>query len=121
MWFLSQMVETQMAIKAKQVEELESQAQHLQEMDPDKTDEIKAKKITVEDRFLQLQAPLLSRKQQLEKKKEALQFRRDMEDERSWIREKMPLAESADYGNSLFGVQMLLKKNQVSRKSYLFL
>ncbi|KAG1673121.1 Spectrin beta chain [Nymphon striatum] len=110
-----EMVETQMAIKAKQVEELESQAQHLQEMDPDKTDEIKAKKVTVEGRFQQLQAPLLSKKLMLEKKKEALQFRRDMEDERSWIREKMPLAESKDYGNSLFGVQMLLKKNQSLR------
>ncbi|KAG1659213.1 Spectrin beta chain [Nymphon striatum] len=102
-------------LKPKQVEELESQAQHLQEMDPDKTDEIKAKKVTVEGRFQQLQAPLLSKKLMLEKKKEALQFRRDMEDERSWIREKMPLAESKDYGNSLFGVQMLLKKNQSLR------
>lgn len=107
------MVETQMAIKAKQVDELESQAEHLQQMDPGKTDEIKAKKMTVEERFQQLQAPLLTRKQQLEKKKEALQFRRDMEDERSWVKEKMPLAKSADYGNTLFSVQMLMKKNQV--------
>lgn len=47
------------------------------------------------------------------KKKEAYQFRRDVEDEKLWISEKMPLTQSSDYGNSLFSVQMLKKKNQV--------
>ena len=47
------------------------------------------------------------------KKKEAYQFRRDVEDEKLWISEKMPLTQSTDYGNSLFSVQMLKKKNQV--------
>lgn len=47
------------------------------------------------------------------KKKEAFQFCRDVEDEKLWIQEKMPLATSPEYGNSLLGVQMLKKKNQV--------
>jgi len=55
------MIETQMAVKAKQVTELESQAQHLQQMDPDKGEEIVAKKSIVESRFGKLQAPLLER------------------------------------------------------------
>lgn len=41
------------------------------------------------------------------------QFRRDVEDEKLWIAEKMPLATSTDYGNSLFNVHTLKKKNQV--------
>lgn len=35
-----------------------------------------------------------------------------MEDEKLWIEEKMPLATSTDYGNSLFNVHALKKKNQ---------
>ncbi|KPJ12141.1 Spectrin beta chain, brain 1 [Papilio machaon] len=107
-----QMIETQMAVKAKQVTELETQAEYLQKTVPDKMEEIKEKKKTVEQRFEQLKAPLLERQRQLAKKKEAFQFRRDVEDEKLWIHEKMPLAMNSDFGHSLFNVQMLQKKNQ---------
>ncbi|GFY53200.1 spectrin beta chain [Trichonephila inaurata madagascariensis] len=110
-----QMIETQMAVKAQQVTELKSQADYLRKMDPEKEDEIVVKKSYVEDRFQRLQAPLLERKAMLLKKKEAYQFRRDVEDEKLWISEKMPLTTSTDYGNSLFSVQMLKKKNQSLR------
>lgn len=104
-----------MAVKAKQVTELKSQANYLEKMDPDNTEEIVQKKEYVETRFKKLQAPLLDRKAQLLKKKEAFQFRRDVEDEKLWVQEKMPVASSSDYGNSLFSVQMLKKKNQSLR------
>ncbi|XP_076312784.1 spectrin beta chain-like isoform X3 [Tachypleus tridentatus] len=110
-----QMIETQMAMKEKQVSEIKDQAAYLEKMDPDKIEEITAKKQYVENRFQKLQAPLLDRKEQLLKKKEAYQFRRDVEDEKLWIQEKMPLATSPDYGNSLFGVLMLKKKHQSLR------
>lgn len=67
------MIETQMAVKAKQVTELETQAEYLQRTVPEKMDEIQAKKSQVEQRFEQLKAPLLTRQRQLEKKKEAFQ------------------------------------------------
>ncbi|XP_065222381.1 spectrin beta chain isoform X5 [Planococcus citri] len=107
-----QMIETQMAIKAKQVDELNTQATFLEKTVPEKIDDIKAKKSKVEERFEQLKAPLLERQQQLAKKKEALQFRRDVDDEKLWISEKMPLALNTEYGNTLFNVHMLKKKNQ---------
>ncbi|CAG0894530.1 unnamed protein product, partial [Darwinula stevensoni] len=68
-----QMIETQMAIKARQVDELEFQAEHLKKIAPEKEDEIKAKKAKVQDRFEQLKAPLLDRQNELYKKKEAFQ------------------------------------------------
>ncbi|PSN56235.1 Spectrin beta chain [Blattella germanica] len=83
-----QMIETQMAVKAKQVTELETQAEYLQRTAPEKMDEIQYKKT---------------------------QFRRDVEDEKLWIAEKMPQATSTEYGNSLFNVHMLKKKNQSLR------
>lgn len=67
------MIETQMAVKAKQVTELETQAEYLQRTVPEKMDVIQAKKSQVEQRFEQLKAPLLARQRQLEKKKEAFQ------------------------------------------------
>lgn len=69
------MIETQMAVKAKQVDELNTQATYLEKTVPDKIDDIKAKKSRVEERFEQLKAPLLERQLQLAKKKEALQVR----------------------------------------------
>ncbi|XP_064484271.1 spectrin beta chain-like isoform X3 [Ornithodoros turicata] len=108
-------VETQMAVKARQVDELQSQASYLQQLDPEKTEDIVQKRAVVEQRFERLQAPLNERKQQLLKKKKAYQFRRDVEDEKLWIDEKMPLATSSDRGASLFGVQMLRKKEQSLR------
>lgn len=62
-----------MAVKAKQVTELETQAEFLQRTAPEKMDEIQMKKTQVEMRFEQLKAPLLDRQRQLEKKKEAFQ------------------------------------------------
>ena len=62
-----------MAVKAKQVSELETQAEYLQRTAPEKMDEIQMKKTQVEMRFEQLKAPLLDRQRQLEKKKEAFQ------------------------------------------------
>jgi len=107
-----QMIETQMAVKAKQVEQLEGQAEYLQQMTPEKTEEIKQMKAKVQGKFESLKAPLLSRQQELTKKKEAFQFRRDIEDEKLWIAEKMPMARSEEYGNSLFTVLTLNKKLQ---------
>nr|XP_045601233.1 spectrin beta chain-like isoform X2 [Procambarus clarkii] len=107
-----QMIETQMAVKAKQVEQLESQADYLQRMTPEKTEEIKLMKAMVEKKFESLKAPLDERNWALAKKKEAYQFRRDVEDEKLWILEKMPQASNTEYGNSLFTVHMLKKKLQ---------
>ena len=68
------MIETQMAVKARQVSELETQTEYLQRTVPEeKMDEIQVKKSQVEQRFEQLKAPLLDRQIQLEKKKEAFQ------------------------------------------------
>lgn len=110
-----QNIESQLEDRARQVNELENQVVHLEKIEPEKSEVIKARKVRVEERFQKLQAPIIERKQQLIKKKEALQFRRDVEDERLRIREKLPLAQSRDYGNNLHDVQVLLRKNQSLR------
>lgn len=108
-----QVIQTQMAVKARQVEEIDKQTEYLQKTVPEeKIEPIVTKKTAVLDRFEKIKAPLVERQKQLEKKKEAFQFCRDVEDEKLWINEKLPVANSTDYGNSLFNVHVLKKKNQ---------
>lgn len=108
-----QVIQTQMAVKERQVEEIDKQTEYLKKTVPEeKIEPIVSKKTAVLDRFEKIKAPLLERQKQLEKKKEAFQFCRDVEDEKLWINEKLPVANSNDYGNSLFNVHVLKKKNQ---------
>lgn len=64
-------------------------------------------------RFHRLRAPLEERRRNLERKKEAFQFLRDVEDEKLWIADRMPLARSPLVGDSLYDCHNLQKKNQV--------
>jgi spectrin beta len=108
-----QIIQTQMALKAKQVDELDKQTEVLARTIPsEQVEPIVIKKQQVGERFERIKAPLLERQRQLEKKKEAFQFRRDVEDEKLWIDEKIPLVMSDEIGNSLFNVHMLKKNNQ---------
>lgn len=106
-------IETQMVFKAKQINEIDKQTDHLQRTIPtEQVEPIITKKVAVVDRFTKIKEPLKQRQIQLQKKKEAFQFRRDVDDEKLWIDEKMPQANYTDFGNSLFNVHSLKKKHQ---------
>ncbi|XP_070577536.1 spectrin beta chain, non-erythrocytic 1-like isoform X2 [Ptychodera flava] len=104
-----QMLESQVIVKKTQVNDLESQVSELQ--DAGDLEKVKRKKYDIEDRFHRLAEPLAQRKAVLEANQKTHKFNRDIEDEKMWIMEKMPLATSQDHGNSLLAVQMLIKKN----------
>ena len=71
------------------------------------------KKEKVDERFTKILAPIEARKQDLMKKKETFQFKRDIEDENLWTDEKMAIASSQEVGNSLQAANFLLKKNKM--------
>ncbi|XP_062617855.1 spectrin beta chain-like isoform X5 [Saccostrea cucullata] len=104
-------LESQMKMKEGQVAELDEQAVILKKVDPQQESMLEARKALVAERFSKIQEPLLKRREQLEKVKRIHQFVRDVEDEKLWISEKMPLATSNNFGNSLLSVQLLTKKN----------
>ena len=56
----------------------------------------------------------VKRQKQLDDAFTLYKFSRDVDDELSWIQEKMNLASSNEYGNSLTAVQNLVKRHQVS-------
>lgn len=64
-------------------------------------------------RYHALGEPCQIRQENLEEALLLYQFRRDVEDEKSWIEEKLPLAQSQDLGDSLPTVQNLIKKHTV--------
>ncbi|XP_077190292.1 spectrin beta chain, non-erythrocytic 1 isoform X1 [Paroedura picta] len=110
-----QMLENQMAVRRKEVEELQSQAQALSQ-EGKSTDEVDGQRIIVEKKFVELLAPLNDRKSHLLASKEIHQFNRDVEDEILWVGERMPIATSTDHGHNLQTVQLLIKKNQTLQK-----
>ncbi|XP_074256149.1 spectrin beta chain, non-erythrocytic 1 isoform X3 [Saimiri boliviensis] len=110
-----QMLENQMEVRKKEIEELQSQAQALSQ-EGKSTDEVDSKRLTVQTKFMELLEPLKERKHNLLASKEIHQFNRDVEDEILWVGERMPLATSTDHGHNLQTVQLLIKKNQTLQK-----
>ncbi|XP_039743086.1 spectrin beta chain, non-erythrocytic 1 isoform X3 [Pteropus medius] len=110
-----QMLENQMEVRKKEIEELQSQAQALSQ-EGKSTDEVDSKRLTVQTKFMELLEPLSERKHNLLASKEIHQFNRDVEDEILWVGERMPLATSTDHGHNLQTVQLLIKKNQTLQK-----
>ncbi|XP_036080098.1 spectrin beta chain, non-erythrocytic 1 isoform X3 [Rousettus aegyptiacus] len=110
-----QMLENQMEVRKKEIEELQSQAQALSQ-EGESPDEVDSKRLTVQTKFMELLEPLSERKHNLLASKEIHQFNRDVEDEILWVGERMPLATSTDHGHNLQTVQLLIKKNQTLQK-----
>ncbi|XP_018423798.1 PREDICTED: spectrin beta chain, erythrocytic-like [Nanorana parkeri] len=108
--------------KHKRIEDhIDQKAIEIDEVVPDRPSpagdkELGEKEQNIKMRFLQLQAPMQKRERKLQSSKKVHQLHRDLADEIIWVRERMPLAESEDYGNNLQMVQMLLKKNQSLQK-----
>lgn len=65
-------------------------------------------------RYESLTEPASIRRDNLEDALLMYQYYRDVEDELTWIQEKLPVASSTDLGNSLNSVQNLMKKHQVT-------
>lgn len=110
-----QMLENQMDVRKKEIEELQSQAQALSQ-EGKSTDEVDGQRFIVEKKFIELLEPLTERKSHLLASKEIHQFNRDVEDEILWVGERMPIATSTDHGHNLQTVQLLIKKNQTLQK-----
>lgn len=75
-------------------------------------DNIKAKQMTLQERYNALQKPMTLRKDRLKDSLLVQQLFRDIDDEEAWIREKEPIAGSTNRGRDLIGVQNLIKKHQ---------
>merc|ERR1719325_487912 len=79
-------------------------------------DEIREKQAKAHETLQKIQDPIVVRKEELMKKKETFQFKRDVEDENLWTDEKLSVASSQEVGNSLQAVNLLLKKHKMMQQ-----
>ncbi|XP_077469904.1 spectrin beta chain, non-erythrocytic 1 isoform X2 [Stigmatopora argus] len=110
-----QMLESQVEVRQKEVDELQSQSLALSR-EGKGSEEVDGQRKGVESKFGSLRAPLKSRRDNLMASREIHQFNRDVEDEILWVEERMPSAASTDHGHNLQTVQLLIKKNQSLQK-----
>ena len=103
-----QLIETQMIVKLQQMTELEGRLVHQLRIEPGKQEQIKTKKVRVEERFSAIMALPEARKAELLKKEEPHHFKHDIEDENLWKDEKVALASSHEDGDTLQVKQVLL-------------
>lgn len=106
------MIEADVIARAEKIEVVNAQADVFAAADHFDAPTIKEKKEILNNRYQQLQAPLLARKAKLQDAERLKRFLHDVEDEEAWIREKEPIASSTNTGRDLTGAQNLSKKHQ---------
>uniref|UniRef100_A0A8C0BAD1 Calponin-homology (CH) domain-containing protein n=1 Tax=Buteo japonicus TaxID=224669 RepID=A0A8C0BAD1_9AVES len=94
------------------LQELVVTAQQFQKEKHFLADELEERVDQVVQRYKSLRDPLQERRGSLEASRLQYQFFRDVDEELAWVREKLPMASSRDYGQSLATVQSLQEKHQ---------
>ncbi|KAL4238363.1 Spectrin beta chain [Mactra antiquata] len=107
-----QMLELDITTHQEKVQDVIDAAQVFKEAKHFMNKELQARAKEVQDRYASLDEPCTIRRDNLTEALHMYQFYRDVEDELSWINDKKPIAESTDHGNTLSGVQNLIKKHQ---------
>ncbi|XP_026559809.1 spectrin beta chain, non-erythrocytic 5 [Pseudonaja textilis] len=105
-------LETSFATHRDHFQSLINKVQELQEEKHFLADEIEIRVDQVVHRYKSFREPLQERQQHLEANRLLYQFLQDVNEEFTWIHEKLPLASSRDYGQSLATVQSLQEKHQ---------
>ncbi|XP_040550177.1 spectrin beta chain, non-erythrocytic 2 isoform X2, partial [Gallus gallus] len=110
-----QLLETQTALREKEVEALRAQGEALSGAGGGAA-ALRAEVRAVQEQFEALREPLRERRRRLMASKEEQQFQRHLQDEILWVKERRPMAVSTDHGKDLPSVQLLIKKNQTLQK-----
>ncbi|KAJ6663596.1 hypothetical protein lerEdw1_009675 [Lerista edwardsae] len=110
-----QTMETQVEEWCKEVGELQAQVAALPPEAASK-EKVGEQQGVVGTRIVRLIEPLKERRRILLASKELHQVSHDLEDELSWVQDRLPLAMLEDHGSNLQAVQQFIKKNQSQRR-----
>uniref|UniRef100_A0A8C5IUB0 Calponin-homology (CH) domain-containing protein n=1 Tax=Junco hyemalis TaxID=40217 RepID=A0A8C5IUB0_JUNHY len=105
-------LEEDIAAHRDRLQELVVTAQQFQKEKHFLADELEEKVDELVQRYKRLRDPLQERRGSLEASRLQYQFFRDVDEELAWVREKLPMASSKDYGQSLVTIQSLQEKHQ---------
>ncbi|XP_053523981.1 spectrin alpha chain, erythrocytic 1 isoform X2 [Artibeus jamaicensis] len=107
-----QLLETEMLARKDALRDLNELATDLLSSGMFNADQIVKKKDNINTRFLGVQNLAALHHEKLKEAYALFQFFQDLDDEESWIEEKLVRVSSQDYGRDLQGVQNLLKKHK---------
>ncbi|XP_038624269.1 spectrin alpha chain, erythrocytic 1 isoform X1 [Tachyglossus aculeatus] len=107
-----QLLQTEMSAREDNLEELNQLAKNLVDSGAFNADQIVAKRESVNERFAEVQKQAIAHHQKLQEAYDLFQFFHDLDDEETWIEEKLLRVSSQDYGRSLPAVQNLQKKHR---------
>nr|XP_022333961.1 spectrin alpha chain, non-erythrocytic 1-like isoform X4 [Crassostrea virginica] len=107
-----QLLEQDIANHKEKVQDVQDAAHVFKESKHFMNKELQARAKVVLEKYESLTEPASIRRDNLEDALLMYQYYRDVEDELTWIQEKLPVASSTDLGNSLNSVQNLMKKHQ---------
>ncbi|NWT70613.1 SPTN5 protein, partial [Prunella himalayana] len=105
-------LEEDIAAHRDRLQELVFTAQQFQKEKHFLADELEEKVDELVQRYKRLRDPLQERRGSLEASRLQYQFFRDVDEELAWVRDKLPMASSKDYGQSLVTIQSLQEKHQ---------
>ncbi|NXJ96213.1 SPTN5 protein, partial [Corythaixoides concolor] len=105
-------LEADIAGHRDRLQELVVTAQQFQKEKHFLADELEERVDQLVQRYKSLRDPLQERRGSLEASRLQYQFFRDVDEELAWVREKLPVASSRDYGQSLATAQSLQEKHQ---------
>ncbi|XP_006895498.1 PREDICTED: spectrin alpha chain, erythrocytic 1 [Elephantulus edwardii] len=107
-----QLLETEMLARNDALKDLNELASELLSSGTFNEDQIVEKRDSVNKRFLNVQDLAAAHHEKLKETYALFQFFQDLDDEESWIEEKLVRVKSQDDGRDLQGVQNLLKKHK---------
>ncbi|XP_054977169.1 spectrin alpha chain, erythrocytic 1 [Sorex araneus] len=107
-----QLLETEMLARQDALEDLNELAAELLSSGTFNTEQIVEKRDAVNQRFLNVQDLASAHHEKLKEAHALFQFFQDLDDEESWIEEKLVRVGSQDFGRDLQGVQNLFKKHR---------
>ncbi|XP_066111276.1 spectrin alpha chain, erythrocytic 1 [Saccopteryx bilineata] len=107
-----QLLETEMLAREDALRDLNELATDLLSSGPFNADQIVEKRDNINKRFQNVQNLATAHHEKLKETYALFQFFQDLDDEESWIEEKLVRVNSQDYGRDLQGVQNLLKKHR---------
>nr|XP_051714443.1 spectrin alpha chain, erythrocytic 1 [Oryctolagus cuniculus] len=107
-----QLLETEMLAREDALKDLNNLAQDLLSSGTFNVEQIVEKMKDVNERFGDVQILAAAHHEKLKETYALFQFFQDLDDEESWIEEKLVRVSSQDYGRDLQGVQNLLKRHK---------
>ncbi|XP_029791714.1 spectrin alpha chain, erythrocytic 1 isoform X1 [Suricata suricatta] len=107
-----QLLETEMSAREEALKDLNELATDLLSSGTFNVEQIVEERDNVNERFLNVQNLAAAHHEKLKEAHALFQFFQDLDDEESWIEEKLLRVGSEDYGRDLQGVQNLLRKHK---------